>query len=392
MLASEKTQIADLRASVQADFQQQIPFLLQEAMQQQLPKLQQLIQDGGKEWKEKYAIECDKRKKLHNLVQEMRGNIRVYCRVRPLNERESGKCISFPSPNEVMIRNEELGVKKSWEFNEVFNESSTQAQVFKEIKDLVVTMLDGYNVCIFAYGQTGAGKTHSMQGTPSDPGIYKRAFNELFEVAKDRRDVKIELKASITEIYNEELRDLLNEDAKKPKLQVKMDKKGNNVPGLVMQPVTCTEDVEKLMDMGQRNRSTAATDMNEHSSRSHLLVQIYGKIEKPNGTEHNCCITLVDLAGSERLAKSGVTGDRAKEAISINKSLSALGDVINARATKSAHTPFRNSTLTHLLQDSLQGDSKTLMLLQLNPCADYVEETMCSLQFGARVNAVEMKK
>merc|ERR1712084_85611 len=100
--------------------------------------------------------------------------------------------------------------------------------------------------------------------------------------------------------------------------------------------------------------------------------------------------TLVDLAGSERIAKSGATGDRAKEAIAINKSLSALGDVINSRATKSAHTPFRNSSLTHLLQDSLSGDSKTLMLLQLNPCADYVDETMCSIQFGARVNAVEM--
>jgi len=101
-------------------------------------------------------------------------------------------------------------------------------------------------------------------------------------------------------------------------------------------------------------------------------------------------ITLVDLAGSERMAKSGVEGDRAKEAIAINKSLSALGDVINARATKSAHTPFRNSTLTHLLQDSLSGDSKTLMLLQINPCKEHVEESTCSLAFGARVNNVEM--
>merc|ERR1719454_2149533 len=131
--------------------------------------------------------------------------------------------------------------------------------------------------------------------------------------------------------------------------------------------------------------------MNQRSSRSHLLVQIYGTMTRNDGTRKTSCITLVDLAGSERLAKSGVTGDRAKEAICINKSLSALGDVINARAVKSSHTPFRNSTLTHLLQDSLSGDSKTLMLLQINPCQDYVEESMCSLQFGARVNAVEMQ-
>merc|ERR1712050_252013 len=132
--------------------------------------------------------------------------------------------------------------------------------------------------------------------------------------------------------------------------------------------------------------------MNHHSSRSHLMVQIYGSMTTSNGKQISSCITLVDLAGSERLAKSGVTGDRAKEAIAINKSLSALGDVINSRATKNGHTPFRNSTLTHLLQDSLSGDSKTLMLLQINPCKDHVEESQCSLQFGARVNAVEMKK
>merc|ERR1719326_422116 len=131
--------------------------------------------------------------------------------------------------------------------------------------------------------------------------------------------------------------------------------------------------------------------MNEHSSRSHLLVQVTGAMVTGQGKNLSSILTLVDLAGSERLSKSGVTGDRAKEATFINKSLSALGDVINARATKSSHTPYRNSTLTHLLQDSLSGDSKTLMLLQINPCQDYVEESLCSLQFGARVNAVEMQ-
>merc|ERR1712187_177921 len=131
--------------------------------------------------------------------------------------------------------------------------------------------------------------------------------------------------------------------------------------------------------------------MNQHSSRSHLLLQIFGAMTNSDGKTLSSCITLVDLAGSERIAKSGATGDRAKEAIAINKSLSALGDVINSRASKSAHTPFRNSPLTHMLQDSLSGDSKTLMVLQVNPCADNVEGSICSLQFGARVNNVEMK-
>lgn len=212
----------------------------------------------------------------------------------------------------------------------------------------------------------------------------------FFKVAGERTAANVELNGSIVEIYNDEIRDLLGESEKKQKLQVKTGKEGNYVPGLTKSPVNNTQEVEALLEHGQKNRSTAATDMNLHSSRSHLLVTIYGTFTNAAGKQMSSAITLVDLAGSERIAKSGVTGDRAKEAISINKSLSALGDVINARATKSSHTPFRNSTLTHLLQDSLSGDSKTLMLLQVNPCQDYVEESLCSLQFGARVNAVEM--
>merc|ERR1712232_1413097 len=179
----------------------------------------------------------------------------------------------------------------------------------------------------------------------------------------------------------------------RPKLQVKQSKeRKNTVPGLTMRDVSNVEEVEQALDIGQKNRRVACTDMNAHSSRSHLLLQIYGSMTNSAGKNLSSCITLVDLAGSERLAKSGVEGDRAKEAIAINKSLSALGDVINSRATKSAHTPYRNSPLTHMLQDSLSGDSKTLILLQINPCGEHAEESNCSLQFGARVNAVEMKK
>jgi len=352
-----------------------------------------LIEAGAKEWKEKYSLECDKRRKLHNLVQELKGNIRVYCRVRPMTaaEAEAGACLSFPSPDEIKIVNENMGVKKSWQFNEVFQQNSTQADVFAGIRDLVVSMIDGFNVCIFAYGQTGSGKTHSMQGAKDNPGIYMRTFNELFKVAKERSGWKIQLTGACLEIYNEEIIDLLVRE-KKAKLQVRQGKTGNEVPGLTVKPMASAAEVDDMLTFAQENRTTACTDMNSHSSRSHLLVQIYGTMTNPEGKQFTSCITLVDLAGSERIAKSGVTGDRAKEAIAINKSLSALGDVINSRATKNSHTPYRNSTLTHLLQDSLGGDSKTLMLMQLNPCATHVEESMCSLQFGARVNAVEMVK
>jgi kinesin family protein C2/C3 len=324
----------------------------------------------------------------------LKGNIRVYVRVRPLNEREESSCVSFPALGEISIFNEASSAKKTWQFNEVYDTKCTQEQLFSGVRDLVVSMIDGYNVCIFAYGQTGAGKTHSMQGIPSDPGIYLRTFRELFNVASGRTGWTIEFKAAVVEIYNEEIRDLLvaADTKNRPKLQVRQGKEGNFVPNLTVNVVTTPEDVDGLLSTAQQNRTVAATDMNAHSSRSHLMVQIFGSMTTPEGKKSNSVITLVDLAGSERLAKSGVSGDRAKEAIAINKSLSALGDVINARATKSSHTPFRNSPLTHMLQDSLSGDSKTLMLMQINPCGLHVEESLCSLQFGARVNAVEMKK
>mmetsp|Transcript_91538 Transcript_91538/g.296319 ORF Transcript_91538/g.296319 Transcript_91538/m.296319 type:complete len:746 (+) Transcript_91538:103-2340(+) len=394
-LADSKAQVLALRSQVQADLLQQLPVLLEQAMQSKLPELQRAIEDGSREWREKYTVECEKRRKLHNLVQELKGNIRVYVRVRPLAAHESGSCVNFPSPDEIRIQNEETGTKKTWQFNMVLNEKSTQTMLFDGIRDLVSSMLDGYNVCIFAYGQTGAGKTHSMQGTKEQPGIYTRTFNELFKVAQERKGWKIELKGALIEVYNEEIRDLLGDkssSAKKQKLEIKQGKDGNHVPGLTIRTLTCPAEVEDMLTTGSESRSVACTDMNSHSSRSHLLVQIFGSIITPEGKVCSSTITLVDLAGSERLAKSGVTGDRAKEAIAINKSLAALGDVINSRASKSSHTPFRNSTLTHLLQDSLSGDSKTLMLLAMNPCKDHVEESMCSLQFGARVNNVEMSK
>jgi len=393
MLAANREELTRLKASVAADLQQQLPNLAEEVLKSKIGDISVMIEAGAKEWREKYEAESTRRRKLHNIVQELKGNIRVYVRVRPLAAHESGTCLSYPNGDEITIRNENHGSKKNFQFNEVFREKCTQVQVFEGVRDLVVSMIDGYNVCIFAYGQTGSGKTHSMQGTSSDPGIYMRTFNELFKVARERSGWRVELTAAIIEIYNEEIRDLLvPPDKKTPKLQVRQDKGRNVVPGLTLQPVSTPEDVDNLLSTGQQHRTVACTDMNAHSSRSHLMVQIHGSMNTSEGKELKSCITLVDLAGSERLAKSGVSGDRAKEAIAINKSLSALGDVINSRATKGAHTPFRNSPLTHMLQDSLSGDSKTLMLLQMNPCEDHVEETMCSLNFGARVNNVEMKK
>jgi len=392
LLESQRKDVADLKASVAADLQRRLPEVMQQLLTSQVPRLQEMVAEAEKAWRDKYMEESEKRRKLHNLVQELKGNIRVYCRIRPLNARERSSCVSFPHPDEVLIHNEPMATKKKFQFNEVFAERSTQAMVFEAMRELITSMLDGFNICIFAYGQTGSGKTFSMQGTREDPGIYRRTLNELFKVAAERVSWQVSLSAAIMEIYNDEINDLLLEPdcERRKKLQVRQGKEGICVPDLTVKEVASADEVEDLLELGQRNRSVAKTDMNEHSSRSHLLVQIYARLTTPQGKELSAVMTLVDLAGSERLSRSGATGDRAKEAAHINKSLAALGDVIHARATKNNHIPYRNTTLTHLLQDSLGGDSKTLMLLQVSPAEDSVEESMCSLQFGQRVNSVEM--
>lgn len=394
-LRSQQQQITQLKADTRSEmqkFMENLPALLKGITDQ----AEKEIANATEVVNAKYLKEAEKRRKLHNLVQELRGNIRVYVRVRPLDKvREGESCVTFPAMEEIEIRNDSLNQKKSWEFDKVFDEASTQEQVFEEVRALVSSVLDGYNVCIFAYGQTGAGKTFSMEGTPENPGIYYRTFKELFDIIKERGvDYKYELTTALIEVYNEELHDLLLEPGKPAKkLAVRQGPSGNTVPDLTARVVRSTDEVTEALRFGSSNRAVGHTDMNAHSSRSHLIVQVQAAITMPGKNEPKIAkMNLIDLAGSERLTKSGAVGQAAKEAAFINKSLSALGDVINARATKQSHCPYRNSTLTYLLQDSLGGESKTLMLLQVSPSETNFDETSCSLTFGARVNAVEMKR
>ena len=198
---------------------------------------------------------------------------------------------------------------------------------------------------------------------------------------------------SILEVYNEEIRDLLTEGNYGEKLEIRQGEHGNYVPGLTECPVSGIDDVFELFQQAERNRATASTNMNEHSSRSHMMLTVSIYCENLlTGVKTYGKLNLVDLAGSERINKSGATGQKLKEAQNINKSLSALGDVIAARASKQSHIPFRNSTLTYLLQDSLSKDSKTLMICCISPTITSSEETYCSLNFASRVRTVELGK
>ncbi|KAH9567065.1 hypothetical protein CY35_03G009900 [Sphagnum magellanicum] len=342
---------------------------------------------------------------LYNEVQDLKGNIRVYCRVRPFLTDEPGR----PTTVQYIGENGELVLgnpskpggkepRRTFTFNKVFAMTASQEEVFMDTQPLIRSVLDGYNVCIFAYGQTGSGKTFTMSGpnnmTQFNWGVNYRALHDLFHMTQSRLDVfHYEIGVQMLEIYNEQVRDLLNTDGVHRKLEIrnKSQLNGLNVPDASMMPVRSTEDVLELMKVGQRNRAVGATALNERSSRSHsvLTVHVQGT-DLGSGAILRGSLHLVDLAGSERVDKSEATGDRLKEAQHINKSLSALGDVIAALAQKSGHVPYRNSKLTQLLQDSLGGQAKTLMFVHISPDVESFGETVSTLKFAERVSSVEL--
>lgn len=344
-----------------------------------------------------YAREWSERRRLFNIVQEYRGNIRVVCRVRPVlsNEKGSVAC-SFPMEGTIAVRNERKRREKRWEFDHVFGMDKTTSDLFDEVEPLVTSVMDGYNACLFAYGQTGSGKTYSMEGTKEDPGIYWRALKTLFDMKVARSNAwNIEIKISVLEVYNENIRDLLSSpDDHSRTLPIKMNSRGENyVQGLSMPMVKSIEQIREHMNNAKKVRSTGATNMNEHSSRSHCMLSVY--VTARSRVDSECVqgkLHLVDLAGSERLSKSRATGIRQVETKMINKSLSALGDVIQAQANKHPHVPYRNSTLTYLLADSLGGNSKTMMIAQVSPTSFNSGETYCTLEFSSRTRKVELGK
>ncbi|KAF5455315.1 hypothetical protein F2P56_024907 [Juglans regia] len=348
-----------------------------------------------------YHRVLEENRKLYNQVQDLKGSIRVYCRVRPFLPGQSNHFsnVDFIEDGSITISTPSKHGKgqKSFSFNKVFGPSATQAEVFSDMQPLIRSVLDGYNVCIFAYGQTGSGKTYTMTGpkdlTEKNQGVNYRALGDLFYIANQRKDTfSYDVSVQMIEIYNEQVRDLLIIDGTNKRLEIRNSSHtGLSVPDANLVPVSSTSDVIDLMNLGQRNRAVGATALNDRSSRSHscLTVHVQGR-NLTSGTILRGCMHLVDLAGSERVNKSEVTGDRLKEAQHINKSLSALGDVIASLAQKNLHVPYRNSKLTQLLQDSLGGQAKTLMFVHISPEPDATGETISTLKFAERVATVEL--
>ncbi|CAL1386210.1 unnamed protein product [Linum trigynum] len=350
----------------------------------------------------KFVEGAKERKELYNKVLELKGNIRVFCRCRPLNSEEvaagASMAIDFESAKEGELTVFSNGIpRRTFKFDSVFSPQANQADVFEDTAAFATSVLDGYNVCIFAYGQTGTGKTFTMEGTKESRGVNYRTLEELFHIIKEREKLfRYEVSVSVLEVYNEQIRDLLvsssQPTATSKRLEIRQAVEGQHcVQGLVEARVNNVHEAWDVLQTGSTARTVGSTNANDHSSRSHCLHCVMVKGE--NLLNNECTrsrLWLVDLAGSERVAKTEVQGERLKETQSINRSLAALGDVIFSLANKSAHTPFRNSKLTHLLQDSLGGDSKTLMFVQISPNESDLSETLCSLNFASRVRGVEL--
>ncbi|XP_060534024.1 osmotic avoidance abnormal protein 3 isoform X11 [Cylas formicarius] len=356
----------------------------------------------------------------------MAENVKVIVRCRPMNRKETesnckvkmitnGDGVKSKRMLQCVVKTNNCVVEiwdpgegpsfpKTFTFDSTYDQSSTTEAIYNDIcYPLVESVLEGYNATIFVYGQTGCGKSFTMEGVkggdPAHRGVISRTFDHVFEAISVTTGVKYLALVSYLEIYNEQIRDLLvpnDKMATSSTLSLKeTPNEGVTVPGLTQHPVHNVNECENFLNVGSKNRMIGATLMNQNSSRSHSIFTI--SIEQISNLNNNESIrkgklNLVDLAGSERQTKTGATGDRLKEATKINLSLSALGNVISALVDgKAKHIPYRDSKLTRLLQDSLGGNTRTLMIACISPSDRDYMETLSTLRYANRAKNIHNK-
>nr|XP_048273599.1 chromosome-associated kinesin KIF4A isoform X3 [Myodes glareolus] len=339
------------------------------------------------------------------MKEEVKGiPVRVALRCRPLVSKEISEgcqtCLSFvPGEPQVVVGND-----KSFTFDFVFDPSTEQEEVFNTaVAPLIKGIFKGYNATVLAYGQTGSGKTYSMGGAytaeqehESTIGVIPRVIQFLFKEINKKSDFEFTLKVSYLEIYNEEILDLLCPSREKTQINIREDpKEGIKIVGLTEKTVLVASDTVDCLEQGNNSRTVASTAMNSQSSRSHAIFTISIEQRKKNDKNSNfhSKLHLVDLAGSERQKKTKAEGDRLKEGININRGLLCLGNVISALGDdkKGSFVPYRDSKLTRLLQDSLGGNSHTLMIACVSPADSNLEETLNTLRYADRARKIKNK-
>ncbi|XP_037931656.1 kinesin-like protein KIF18A isoform X2 [Teleopsis dalmanni] len=342
----------------------------------------------------------------------LQKNIKVVVRVRPYNRKELEQnqrcvikvldegCLLFDPDEEdedffyqgakqsYRDITKRINKKLSMDFDRVYDTCATNINIFEECTaPLVDTVLNGYNCSVFVYGATGAGKTFTMLGNESIPGLTYLTMRDLFnKIQLQNEQRKFDVGVSYLEVYNEQVMNLLN---KSGPMKLREDSNGVVVSGLILRPIYSAEELLRLLAQGNSNRTQHPTDANAESSRSHAIFQVHIRMtDRKTGTKRTVKLSMIDLAGSERAASTKGIGVRFKEGASINKSLLALGNCINKLADGLKHIPYRDSNLTRILKDSLGGNCQTLMVANVSMSSLTYEDTYNTLKYASRAKKI----
>ena len=322
---------------------------------------------------------------------ESKESVKVLVRVRPLHESQ-GRCtlLALNPPNVTVKHNNNprscQGDGYSFTFDNIFGQESRQEDIFESVgQPACEAFIDGYNSAVFAYGQTGSGKTYTMYGENTEVGLVPRSLNFIFRRIHELRDLgcSVSCSMSLIEIYNEQVFDLLSNSKA---LQLREDTGAVFLEGVESIEVDRFEQAMSILAKGSEKRTVGSTSANSCSSRSHSVLTLALRMEEYINQKKRIKTSnyhLIDLAGSERQRTSKSSGIRLKEAVNINRSLSALGNVIMALAEGSKHVPYRDSKLTFLLRDSIGGNCKAFMIATINPSDRCAWETASTLRFAS---------
>ncbi|CAD8211826.1 unnamed protein product [Paramecium pentaurelia] len=313
------------------------------------------------------------------------SNIKVFCRIRPLNQKETS-LINYSIRDQTI----QLGEQK-FTFDKILDSNTNQQQVYDEIgKPIIDQILQGFNATLLMYGQTSSGKTYTMIGDQQQPGIIRRTINDLFDaIESSPTESEFRIKISIVEIYKEKVKDLL--DVNKQDLKVReMANQGFYIQQVSQLWVSDKDEIYNALQKSLVNRQVGYTNLNDMSSRSHLLFQMTVIMNNEiEGTSYTGQLIMADLAGSENASKAGTTGTTLQEGSFINKSLLTLSNVINGLSEKQQHVPFRESNLTKLLWNGLSKNSMTSLIITCSPSDSNESETLSTLRFGVRAKMIK---
>ncbi|XP_023637723.1 kinesin-like protein KIN-14A isoform X2 [Capsella rubella] len=345
---------------------------------------------------DQYALETEARisplinekKRLFNDLLTAKGNIKVFCRARPLFEDEGPSIIEFPGDCTICVNTDDdtlSNPKKDFEFDRVYGPHVGQAALFSDVQPFVQSALDGSNVSIFSYGQTYAGKTYTLEGSNHDRGLYARCFEELFDLANSdsTSTSQFSFSLSVFEIYNEQIRDLLlDSQSNLPKINMGLD---DSVVELIQEKVDNPLEFLRVLKSAFQNRGNDKSKFNV----THLIVTIHIYYSNTiTGENIYSKLSLVDMAGSEGLIMEDDSGDHVTDLLHVMNSISTLGDVLSSLTSEKDSVPYENSMLTRILADSLGGSSKTLMIVNICPSAQNLSETISSLSYAARARNI----